>query len=114
MRSDLPRRIRRDSGFEPALAARVSGLGSGDTVYLGFPIWGEAAPPVLRSSLATHDLAGNATRPFVTRGGYGLGNSLSVLASHAPRAKMRASFVMEANPERSTMNLVNEWLDETA
>lgn len=100
MRSDLPRRIRRDSGFEPALAARVSGLGSCDTVYLGFPIGGETAPP---DDQAVRDTWG-----------CGLGNSLSVLASHAPRAKMRASFVMEANPERSTMNPVNEWLDETA
>ncbi|VWC91325.1 hypothetical protein BLA18112_03342 [Burkholderia lata] len=106
-------RQERDSGFEPALAARLPGIGTYDTVYLGFPIWGETAPPVVRSFLATHDLTGKTLRPFVTHGGYGLGNSLSVLASHAPQAKMCSPFVMEADQERKTMNLVNEWLDET-
>lgn len=102
-----------DSGFEPALAARLSDIGTYDTVYLGFPIWGETAPPVVRSFLAAHDLTRKTLMPFVTHGGYGLGNSLSVLARHAPRAKMRSPFVMEADQERKTMNLVNEWLDET-
>jgi len=106
-------RQERDSDFEPALAARVADLGPYDTVYLGFPIWGETAPPVVRSFLATHDLTGKALRPFVTHGGYGPGNSLSVLASHAPQAKMRSPFVMEADQERRTMNFVNEWLNET-
>ena len=46
-------------------------------------------------------------------GGIARGKGLSVLASHAPQAKMRSPFVMEADQERKTMNLVNEWLDET-
>jgi len=106
-------RQERDSGFEPALAAGLPNICTYDTVYLGFPIWGETAPPVVRSFLATHDLTGKTLTPFVTHGGYGLGNSLSVLASHAPQAKMRSPFVMEADQERKTMNLVSEWLDET-
>jgi flavodoxin len=80
-------RQERDSRFEPALAARPSDIGTYDTVYLGFPIGEETAPPVVRSLLATHDLTGKTLTPFVTRGGYGLGNSLSMLASHAPRAR---------------------------
>lgn len=106
-------RQERDSGFEPALAARVPDPGPYDTVFLGFPIWGETVPPVIRSFLASHDLAGRTLKPFVTHGGYGLGNSLSVLASYAPRAKLHNPFVMEADQERRTTNLVNEWLDET-
>ncbi|MDR5815647.1 flavodoxin [Caballeronia sp. LZ033] len=106
-------RQERDSGFAPALAARLTDIGTYDTVYLGFPIWGETAPPVVRSFLATHDLTGKTLTPFVTHGGYGLGNGLSVLASLAPLAKMRSPFVMEADQERKTLNLVNEWLDKT-
>ena len=34
----------RDRGFEPPLAARVSNIAGYDTLYLGFPIWGETAP----------------------------------------------------------------------
>jgi flavodoxin len=106
-------RQERDSGFEPTLAAHVSDMGTYDTVYLGFPIWGETAPPVIRSFLVTHDLAGKTLIPFVTHGGYGLGNSMSVLASKAPRTKIGRPFVMQADQERRTMNLVNEWFDKT-
>lgn len=106
-------RQERDRAIEPALATRVPNMSRYEIVYLGFPIWGETAPPVIRSFLATHDLTGKTLRPFVTHGGYGLGNSLSVLGGHAPRANMRSPFVMEADQERKTMNLVNEWLDET-
>lgn len=106
-------RQERDSGVEPRLAARVSDISRYDRVYLGFPIWGETVPPIIRTFLATHELAGKTLTPFVTHGGYGLGNSMSVLASNAPRAKVSRPFVMQADQERRTMNLVNEWLDET-
>lgn len=106
-------RQERDSGFEPTIAEHVSDVGTYDTVYLGFPIWGETTPPLIRSFLATHDLAGKVLIPFVTHGGYGLGNSLSVLARKAPQTRIARPFVMLADQERGTMNLVNEWLDET-
>lgn len=83
-----------------------------DTIYLGFPIWGETAPPVIRSFLSAFDLAGKALVPFVTHGGYGPGNSMAVVASHARAAKVLPPFVMEADQERHTMNLVNDWLAE--
>jgi flavodoxin len=106
-------RRERDRGFEPALSANVPDMAAYDTVYLGFPIWGETAPPVIRSFLKTHDLAGKTLIPFVTHGGYGLGNSQSVLASHAPKARLRRGFSLEADQERLTMNRVNGWLSET-
>ncbi|MFP3181899.1 MAG: flavodoxin [Paraburkholderia sp.] len=103
----------RDSGRERALQARVSNMKDYDTVFLGFPIWGETTPPVIRAFLSAHDLSGRTLIPFITHGGYGLGSSQSVLASHAPRAKLRSPFVMEADQERRTMNSVNEWLNVT-
>lgn len=105
-------RQERDSGFEPALKTRVSNIGAYDTVYLGFPIWGETTPPLIRSFLRAHDLSGKTLIPFVTHGGYGLGNSRSVLATHAPKAQLRRGFAMEADQERDTMNRVKSWLDE--
>lgn len=103
-------RHERDSGREHALEAKVSNIADYDTVFLGFPIWGETAPPVIRAFLSAHDLSGKTLVPFVTHGGYGLGNSRSVLASHAPKARLRDGFVMEADQERRTMNQVNSWL----
>jgi flavodoxin len=104
-------RRERDSGFEPALQARVVDMASYATVFLGFPIWGEIAPPVIRSFLSNHDLAGKTLIPFITHGGYGLGSSLAVLAAHAPQARLiDTGLSMEADQERRTLNRVTEWL----
>jgi flavodoxin len=103
-------RQERDRGIEPALAERIPGIAGYETIYLGFPIWGETAPPIIRSFLSAHDVRGKTIRPFITHGGYGLGNSVSVLASHAAGAKIEAPFVMEADQERRTLEQVNGWL----
>jgi flavodoxin len=79
-------------------------------VFLGFPIWGETAPPVIRSFLTVHDLEGKTIIPFITHGGFGLGNSEAVLASHAPRARLMEGFSMQAPQERQTIERVAGWL----
>ena len=69
-------------------------------------------PPVIRSFLSGHDLAGTTLVPFVTHGGYGLGNSLSVVAEHAPQARLLEGFAMRADQERETLAQVTRWLDD--
>jgi flavodoxin len=100
----------RDSGRERALGAKVANIADYDTVFLGLPIWGETTPPIIRAFLSAHDLSGKTLIPFVTHGGYGPGNSESVLANHAPKARLSPGFAMEADQERRTMNQVNAWL----
>jgi len=103
-------RQERDDGVEPALRSAIADIARYDTVYLGFPIWGETAPPVIRSLLSRHDMSGKTIVPFITHGGYGVGSSLRVLARHAPKARLLDAFVMEADQERRTMESVNAWL----
>lgn len=105
-------RQERDSGYAPTLESKVSNIAEYDTVFLGFPIWGETTPPVIRAFLSAHDLSGKILIPFVTHGGYGLGNSQSILAYHAPKARIRAGFSMQADQERQTMERVNSWLKQ--
>lgn len=105
-------RQERDSGHEPALAATVPDIEAYDTVFLGFPIWGETAPPVIRSFLRTHDLTNRTVRPFITHGGYGLGSSRAVMSDHAPAARIEPPFVMEADQERRTLDQVRAWLGQ--
>lgn len=100
----------RDSGFEPPLAGKVDNIAAYGTVFLGFPIWGETAPPPIRSFLKAHDLRGKTLRPFITHGGYGVGSSPAVLTSHANGAAIKEPFVMEADQERRTLNQVRDWL----
>ena len=101
----------RDNGVEPPLSALVERMDSYETLYLGFPIWGTTAPPVIRSFLSEHDLAEKTIVPFITHGGYGTGDSLQVVASHAPEARLSDGFVMERPQERQTIERVMEWLD---
>lgn len=105
-------RQERDSDFEPVLAAKVADIGGYHTVFLGFPVWGETAPPIIRSFLSSHDFSGKNLIPFITHGGYGLGDSLSVLASHARNARLLEGFAMQADQERKTMEQVSSWLSE--
>jgi hypothetical protein len=48
--------------------------------------------------------------PVITHGGYGLGSSLAVLRSHAPKARLLDGFTMQAPQERQTTTRVTEWL----
>ena len=100
----------RDSGRAPPLAAFVDDIASYSEIFLGFPIWGETAPPPIRSFLKAHDLRGKTLRPFITHGGYGVGEAPSVLASYAPAARIEEAFVLEADQERRTLNQVRDWL----
>ena len=100
----------RDSGYRPPLKAGVPDIGSYRVVFLGLPIWGETAPPVIRSFLAQHDLSGKTLVPFITHGGYGQGRSMNVVREHAPRASILNPFVLEADQERRTLTQVSRWL----
>ncbi len=56
-----------DAAFEPPLKQLVQNIAGHDTIYLGFPIWGMTAPPVIRTFVARHDLAGKRLVPFSRR-----------------------------------------------
>ncbi|TIN27349.1 MAG: flavodoxin [Mesorhizobium sp.] len=100
----------RESGFEPPLAATVPDIGSYQTLFLGIPIWGMTAPSVIRSFLSKHDLSGKTLVPFITHGGYGIGQSLKVLADHAPGARLIEGFSKQCDQERQTLEEVTGWL----
>jgi hypothetical protein len=97
-------------GYLPPLAQFVADIRQYETIYLGFPIWGMTAPPAVRSFLRGHDLSGKDVRPFITHGGYGLGNSMDVVRALAPDARFHQAFSMECDQERRTLEQVTGWL----
>jgi flavodoxin len=100
----------RVAGYEPPLKETAPNLNAYDTVFLGFPVWGTTAPAVIRSFLSRHDLSGKTLVPFITHGGYGLGQSLAVVAAHAPKARLVGGFTLQADQERKTLTEVTRWL----
>ena len=99
-----------DAGFEPPLKATVPNIASYQTVFLGFPVWGTSAPAVIKSFLSRHDVAGRTLVPLITHGGYGLGQSLRVIAAAAPRARLARGLSMQAEQEREVLAKVTGWL----
>ena len=61
--------------------------------------------------LGAHDFSGKATIPLITHGGYGLGDSLTVMARYTPRAQLAGGFSLQAPQERQSVEQVTEWLD---
>lgn len=98
-------------GYLPALGSVVADLGRYDRIYLGMPIWGMTVPPVIRSFLRAHDFSGKVVVPFITHGGYGVGNSQEVLRAHLPSSDLKPAFSMEADQERRTLEQVSGWLE---
>ena len=100
----------REAGYEPPLKAMVPNIDAYETIFLGFPIWGMTAPSVIRSFLSNHNLSGMTVVPFITHGGYGLGQSLAVVAEHAPQARLIDGFSLQADQDRATLSRVTDWL----
>jgi flavodoxin len=100
----------RRSGYRPPLKSKVEDMAVYGTVFLGFPIWGMTAPAVIRSFLSSHDLSGRTLVPFITHGGYGIGQSLAVVTEHAAGARLVEAFVKQADQERQTLTEVSRWL----
>ncbi|SFJ70873.1 Flavodoxin [Bosea sp. OK403] len=103
-------RLETEAGFEPPLVTDALDMARYRTVSLGFPIWGQEAPPAVRSFVKAYDWAGKTIRPFVTHGGYGLGTSTAVLAVHTRGARRAPPFAIEAEQERRTLSCVTDWL----
>lgn len=104
----------RAKNSRPRLKSTLDNLSNYQTVYLGFPIWGTSIPPVVQTFLSTHNLADKSLIPFITHGGYGQGDSHTLLAELAPNANLQPPFVMECDQERRTTNAVNDWLKTLA
>ncbi|WP_313737614.1 flavodoxin [Sphingobium yanoikuyae] len=100
----------RRAGTLPPLRALSLKPADHDLIFLGFPIWGMTVPAVIRTFLGAHDLSGKRIAPFITHGGYGIGDSLSVLDSHAPQAQRLTPFTLECDQERRTLAAVDQWL----
>ena len=92
----------RDTGYEPLLRAMVPDVQSYAMVFLGFPIWGMTAPPVIRSFLSGHDLSGED--PGAVHHARRLRPRPKPRGSrqHAPKARLLKAFAMKADQERET------------
>lgn len=90
----------------------VPDLAGHDTIFLGFPIWGGSLPAPVRSLLSSVDMSGKTVLPFITHGGFGVGDAMEEVRSLAPEASFAPEFVLECDQERDNLNAMQGWLDE--
>lgn len=82
-----------------------------DTIYLGFPIWGNTIPQPVATFLSQNNLAGKTVIPFCTHDGYGVGRSFQAVSNHCPDARLLDGFDMLGANARNAQNLPVAWLN---
>jgi len=99
-----------NSGFKPALKAKVKKIGSYDVIFVGTPIWwGTMAAPV-KSFLSEHDLSGKTIVPFVTHAGSGLGRSASDIAAVCSHSTILNGLAVWGKNAKTAQKDVSAWV----
>ncbi|WP_240183014.1 flavodoxin [Pedobacter jeongneungensis] len=95
-----------ESGFLPLLKTKIENIGQYDLIYIGFPTWGMALPPPVKSFLRRYDLKGKTVIPFNTNAGYGIGSTFDTVKELCPYSKVIEGFTMKGGIERDGVLLV--------
>lgn len=83
-----------------------------DTIYLGFPIWGNTIPQPMATFLSQNNLAGKTIVPFCTHDGYGVGRAFQIVSECCPDAMLLDGFDMLGADARNAQNLLMNWLNK--
>lgn len=103
-------RRERQNGYLPPIQPLANDLAGYDTIYLGYPIWGNTIPQPMATFLAQNNLAGKTIIPFCTHDGYGVGRSFQAIAEYCPNAKLREGFNVIGSAVKSSEPQLAAWL----
>lgn len=98
-----------DRTSRPAIARRCADLEQYDVVFIGFPIWWDAAPTIVNTFIESHDLAGKRLLPFATSGSSSIRNSASDLKKSYPALKWETGRLLNGASQRD----LEAWREET-
>ena len=87
-----------DKTFRPELKESPKNLKSYDVVYIGFPIWGNAAPNIIYTFIEKNDLKGKTVIIFSTSGSSDLSNSFRLLKEQYPDLNLVEGTTLKRNP----------------
>lgn len=89
-----------ESGFLPLLKTKIENIDQYDTVFVGFPTWGMALPPPIKSFLRQYNFKGKTIVPFNTNAGYGIGSTFDTVKSLCAESKVLEGFSMKGGIEK--------------
>ena len=87
-----------DKSFRPEVKDKPKKLKSYDVVYIGFPIWGNAAPNIIYPFIEQNDLKGKTVITFSTSGSSDLSNSHRLLKEQYPDLDWVEGVTLKRNP----------------
>lgn len=101
-----------DKTFRPELKESPKNLKSYDVVYIGFPIWGDAAPNIINTFIEQNDLMGKTVIIFSTSGSSNLTNSYNKLKQQYADLNLVEGTTLKRNPTQEIRDNVIKTLKE--
>ena len=101
-----------DKSIRPEVKGKPDKLKSYDVVFIGFPIWGDAAPNIINTFIEQSDLKGKTVIIFSTSGSSNLTNSYNKLKAQYPDLNMVEGTTLKRNPTPEARQAVIDQLKE--
>ena len=101
-----------DKALRPELKAKPDNLKEYDVVYIGFPIWGDAAPNIINTFIEQNDLKGKTVIIFSTSGSSNLTNSYNKLKQQYADLNLVEGTTLKRNPPQEIRDNVIKTLKE--
>lgn len=101
-----------DKAMRPELKESPKNLKKYDVVFIGFPIWGDAAPNIINTFIEQNDLKGKTVIIFSTSGSSNLTNSYNKLKEQYPDLNMVEGTTLKRNPTPEARQAVIDKLKE--
>jgi flavodoxin len=99
-----------ETGFKPALKAKVPNFDSYRVIYLGYPIWWARIPPPIASFLSDYSFSGKTIVPFCTHQGSHFGQTLAGIRKLCPQANLPDGLAVWSRDADNSRQEVARWL----
>lgn len=96
--------IKRDA--RPEINIDIDNIEKYNTIIIGYPIWWDSVPPVVRTFFDSYDLSGKTIIPFCTHGGSGIRGSMSKVKELCPNSDVKEGL------DKSSQSDIENWLTE--
>ena len=97
-----------DPESRPAIKGKIQDIGENNVLFLGYPIWWDAAPRIINTFIEAHELKGIKIIPFATSGGSDISNSVKVLKKTYPELDWSEGKLMNGMDDVD----ITKWVDE--
>lgn len=97
-----------DGSVRPEIKGKVKNIRKYDVIFIGYPIWWNKEPMIIRTFLESYNLEGKKVVPFCTSGGSGISGSMKGVKAAAKGAKVQTGKDLADMSYKS----VKKWAEE--